>query len=335
MIPMPELSVILPTYNRLGQLKQVLAALEQQTCPLEQFEVVVVSDGSSDGTNDYLKYLQTPLNLRHLFQENQGVAAARNNAVAAAQGRMLVFIDDDVVPVPTLIEQHLASHREAGNENVIVLGPLLTPSDFDMAPWVRWEQKMLEKQYDNLVAGRWQATARQFYTGNTSLLRRHVLEAGGFDPTFRRAEDVELAYRLQDAGLRFVFNIHAVGHHYAQRSFESWLKIPYDYGRNDVIMTRRKGQAWLLPTVFTEYRGRNLLIRVLTQACLGYPRLQRSAFAFLKQVALLGDALHIEALPRFAYSGIFNVHYYQGVADELGGANQFWQALGQSNRGNK
>ena len=59
---------------------------------------------------------------------------------------------------------------------------------------------MLAKQYEAMDRGVYGATARQFYTGNASVARRHVIAAGGFDTSFRRAEDVELAYRLADRG---------------------------------------------------------------------------------------------------------------------------------------
>lgn len=324
---MLELSVVLPTYNRRTQLARVIEALGKQTLPADRFEVVVVSDGSADGTNEYLTTIVTPFELVPVLQENQGVAAARNNGVARARADLILFIDDDVVPVPELMEEHL---KELGRDDeVVVLGPMLPPPDVKLSPWVMWEERMLEKQYRDMIEGRWAPTARQFYTGNTSLARRHILAAGGFDPNFRRAEDVELAYRLKDMGLHFVFNPQAVGYHYAERSFESWAKIPYAYGRYDVIMTHQKGQDWLLPTVLREFHGRNPLIRGLTRLCLHRPRLSQMAVGALKQVALLGDRARIELIPRYAYSGIFNLRHYQGIADELGGADQFWEEVAQ------
>jgi GT2 family glycosyltransferase len=319
------ISIILPTYNRIDRLKRVLAALEAQTYARSDFEVVVVSDGSRDGTDDYLRTLQTPLRLTPVFQNNQGVAVARNTGLARAGGEIALFIDDDVVPAPDLIAEHLRLHGEH-DAAIVVLGPMLTPPDFKMQPWARWEQAMLNKQYRDILAGRWEPVARQFYTGNTSLLRRHVLDAGGFDPAFRRAEDVELAYRLAQRGLRFVFNPRAVGYHYAERSFASWLAIPYAYGRNDVIFTRDKEQDWLLPTIMYEFWGRHALIRGLTRACLDRPRISQAAIAVLRTAALAGDRLGVEAVSRYGFSGIFNLRHYQGIADELGGAKAFWTA---------
>ena len=69
---------------------------------------------------------------------------------------------------------------------------------------------------------------RQFYTGNASVPRELVVKAGGFDTAFRRAEDIELSYRLDQLGATFVFDETAMAHHLAERSFESWLAAAAD-----------------------------------------------------------------------------------------------------------
>lgn len=115
----------------------------------------------------------------------------------------MLFLDDDVVPAPDLINEHLRWHAE--HPNRVVLGTMITPPDVRLLPWVAWEQAMLEKQYRAMTSGIWPATARQFYTGNTSLSRQLILDVGGFDERFRRAEDIELAYRLAKLGVEFVF----------------------------------------------------------------------------------------------------------------------------------
>ncbi|MCK5924044.1 MAG: glycosyltransferase family 2 protein, partial [Methylococcales bacterium] len=171
----------------------------------------------------YLEGIETCLELTAVSQPNAGAAAARNRGVSEAQGEIILFIDDDVVPTPTLIEDHLRHHETASD--IVVIGPMLTPPHHSLLPWVAWEQAMLEKQYNAMQAGEWEPTPRQFYTGNSSIARQHLDAAGGFDTEFRRAEDVELAYRLADMGLRFIFDSQAVGYHYAERSFDSWMGI--------------------------------------------------------------------------------------------------------------
>ncbi|MES3035110.1 MAG: glycosyltransferase family 2 protein [Gemmatimonadota bacterium] len=314
----PLMTVILPTYNRVDRLRRVIAALEQQAFPVTAFDVVVVSDGSSDGTAAYMATLQSPLALQFVEQSNQGAAAARNTGLQHATGTIVLFLDDDVVPSPTLLREHVDAHQQ---DDLVVLGPMLSPPGFRMQPWVAWEQRMLVKQYDDMQQGRWTPTARQFYTGNSSVQRRWLLEAGGFDAGFRRAEDVELGYRLAARGLRFVFNANAIGWHFAERSFTAWLDTPYQYGRNDVIFTRDKAQHWLLPTLRVEFSARHALIQLLVRACLDRPIIAAPVVLLLRQAA------HVAPLSSLAYSSLFNLRHYQGIADELGGRDAFF-ALG-------
>jgi glycosyltransferase involved in cell wall biosynthesis len=317
-----KVSVVIPTYNRISRLKKVLKAFEDQIFDKNAFEVIVVSDGSTDGTHETISELKTTYHLNLLIQINQGPAAARNLGLAKALGEYILFVDDDVMPTPELIVEHMRVHDEQG-KNIVVLGPMLTPQEFNMSPWVRWEQAMLVKQYQSMQNGHWQPTARQFYTGNTSLQRSHLLESGGFDPKFRRAEDVELAYRLKNRGLQFVFNSKAIGYHYAERSFPSWIETPYIYGKNDVIFARDKQQIWLLQAVFEEFRTRNLLIRFLVLICLDRIPLSNFIIRILQILAQQSDQLGLEKIVQMTHSAIFNLRYYQGISDELNGRNNF------------
>ncbi|MCE7981230.1 MAG: glycosyltransferase [Caldilinea sp. CFX5] len=325
---MVGISIVLPTYNRLAQLQRVLAGLSAQSYPLTAFEVVIVADGATDGTNDFLQSYSGPLQVRSFVQPNGGAAAARNRGLQMAQGELIIFLDDDVTPEPQLVAEHVATHQQQQGD-VVVLGPMLTPPDVTLKPWVRWEQAMLYKQYADIAAGRWAPTARQFYTGNASVAHRHLLAVGGFDTTFRRAEDVELAYRLADRGLTFLFNDQAIGYHYADRSFASWLQTPYAYGRNDVIFTRDRGQQWLLPTVMQEFQQRHRFIKALTQLCLSRKKLSGAMVQGLRQAAAGSDALGKTTMANRCYSGIFNLLYYQGIADELSGRQAFFALVQQ------
>lgn len=314
--PRTYFSVVVPTYNRLGRLRHLITALEQQAYPSDAYEVIVISDGSTDGTDAYLEAFRSTMRLRWFPQANRGPAAARNAGIQKADGEFIVFIDDDVVPEPQLLGEHARSHHEAG-QDVVVLGPLLTPEGFEMAPWVRWEQEMLMKGYRALLRGDWPASARQFYTGNASLRRTHILAAGGFDEGLRRAEDVELAYRLANNGLDFVFNIQAAGMHFAERSFRAWLDAAYTYGRNDVIFARDRNQKWLLSAVHQEFRDRHFFIRSLVRVCRGRSGLTWIATSALKLAADAATLLRASELERFAYSGLFNLQYYTGLFNEL------------------
>ena len=96
----PRVSVVIPTYNRVRRLEWVLRALAEQTVDPLDFEVVVVSDGSTDGSESVVLGLTMPYKLTVVSQPNSGPAVARNTGVSRAAGELIVFLDDDVVPSP-------------------------------------------------------------------------------------------------------------------------------------------------------------------------------------------------------------------------------------------
>jgi len=317
----PLVSIVVPTYNRVDRLGRVLRALADQTVPVRDIEVIVVSDGSTDGTNEYLTGGDLPVPVVAVLQDNGGPAAARNGGLRRATAELVLFIDDDVIPTPTLVAEHLAAQRE--HPGTVVIGPMLTPHDHPMQVWVRWEQQMLYKQYDALAAGRYAATARQFYTGNVSLPRALLERYGGFDESFRRAEDIELAYRLADDGVEFHFEPRAEAHHYAERSFASWCDIAYQYGRNDIVFARYPGRERLgrfLAWTFSQHR---LPVRLITWATVSSRLFGRIVVGSMKGIVRLGELLRVHALSRAALSIIHSVLYHEGMADELGGAARF------------
>ncbi len=261
MTPTPVLSVVLPTYNRRERLHKVLQSLADQDLD-EAFEVVVVSDGSSDGTDDDLRSGATPIPVLARFQDNQGPASARNLGVEMARGDIVLFIDDDVVADRALLRRHLDAHRRLGDKTVVI-GPMLNAPDFPYSAWVAWEQVKLAEQYQAMNAGQYTATSRQFYTGNASVRREHVMKAGGFDTRFRRGEDIELAFRLEDQGLAFEFVPEAIGLHHAERSFDSWVAAARAYGRHDVVFTRELGEGSSTWGVGEKYRRQNIAVETV------------------------------------------------------------------------
>jgi len=312
----PTVSVVVPTYNRRDRLERVLRSLAAQDID-EPFEVVVASDGSTDGTDEFLNGGETPLRVTALNQPNQGPAAARNLGVEHARGDLVVFIDDDVVADAGLLSAHCKAHERLG-ERVVVVGPMLDPPDHTMSPWVAWEQEMLAKQYLAMDRGDYTATARQFYTGNASLRIDHLRSVGGFDPSFRRAEDVELAFRLDDLGLTFHYEPEAIGLHYAERSYDAWRRTAYDYGRNDVVFARDLGRTWLFEFIRDSYRWRNPIVRRLIMFGVGSDRSAQRIIGRCER--LLGDpaAPAVGRTQRYALSVIYGIEYHRGIADELG-----------------
>jgi glycosyltransferase involved in cell wall biosynthesis len=121
-----KLSVIIPTFNRLRTMKTILKALENQTLPLEEFEVITIDDGSTDGTLELLKDYRGPLNLRvdstGLPVEEYGCPKALNQGIRLARGTYLLFMDSDMVPRHNALEKLMKAHEkwESQGEKVAI-----------------------------------------------------------------------------------------------------------------------------------------------------------------------------------------------------------------------
>ncbi len=314
-------SIIIPTYNRRDSLRRTLDGLSRQDfADLDRCEVLVISDGSTDGTHEMLEEYAARDNgyqLRIFHQKNQGPSRARNRGILEARGEVVVFIDDDVVPVPEFLETHLKHHR--ANANVAVIGPLSPdPENRPHEPvWIAWEHAMLEKQYTCFRTGEWLgAGPNHFYSGNASVRREHLLAVNGFDESFTRQEDVEMAYRLESQrGVRFVFEAAAIGRHRPLRTLESWLKVPYAYGRLDVVRAQRGDTSWY--TVEHGYSQRNRITRVLMWLALTAPPLAPALRGVLIAAAKSLYRLRRDAPAYGLLSAVFNMRYMEGVQDEI------------------
>ncbi|MCU0305410.1 MAG: glycosyltransferase [Thermoanaerobaculales bacterium] len=215
----PLVSVVIPTYNRAAALGRVLGAFEAQRPADLPFEVVVVDDGSSDGTAETLAaWRGRRFALRRARQDNAGPAAARNRAIAIASGELVLFGGDDIEPHPDLIAEHLAEHRRRADPRLAVLGLTRWPDGVEPTSTMRRIDGPGGEQfsYAAFTDGA-EYDFRHFYTSNVSL-RRDLLarEPGGFSTAFPAAafEDAELAYRLSRRGLRIVYRAAALAWHH-------------------------------------------------------------------------------------------------------------------------
>ncbi|HZX95199.1 MAG TPA: glycosyltransferase [Myxococcales bacterium] len=310
-----EITVVIPTYNRRARLALVLDALSRQSIAPGRFEAVVVDDGSQDGTLAWLGQQSFPFAFRAVSQANAGPAAARNRGLREARGELLLFLDDDVVPGPALIEEHLRSHRQ--ETGIAVIGPLLSLPRYRQ-PWVAWEQDKLEKQYAAMLRGDWKPSFRQFWTGNASVARGLVVEAGGFDTSLTRAEDIELAARLALRGLRFRFNPAASGVHHAERSLESWSRMHRSYGQVEVSIHGRLGHENALDTLADNWSHLHPATKSLVKACIGRPRLTAAAERTLTAGIRGAAAAGLERAARAGCSLLANVLYWSGAGQALG-----------------
>lgn len=323
------LSVVVPTYNRRHSLQTTLNGLARQRFSSAEFEVVVVSDGSTDDTDVMLAEMakQVPFQLRAVTQENAGPSRARNRGIQEAIGQVIVFLDDDVEPGPDFLAVH-ASHHKPG-VNVAVIGPMVPdPVLRRREPcWIAWEHQMLEKQYRAWRTGEWTGVGpNHFYSGNSSVERHALLTVGGFDETFKRQEDVELAVRMQrECGMSFAFDAEAWGTHRPQRTFASWEKIPLSYGALDVERAERGHLEW--QSLRKSFQGRNPATRASFRLCYAVPSLDIPLRKTLLSLAQTAWSLNQERAAINALSVLYNVLYLQAASKRLGTAKRVQEVL--------
>jgi len=220
---MSELSVVIPTYNRCQILDKAISAYLRQTAGQSIAEMIVVDDGSTDVTKEVVtKWSQTSsIPIRYFRQENKGPAAARNVGIGQARGDLILFTDDDILPAPNLVSEHLNFHRRSPEFTTAVLGRVNWADEVQPTPFMNWYGSDFLFAYGSFI-GRTELDYPDFYSCNVSLKTAFLRRHGFFDEEFKSAayEDIELGYRLKKAGMRLVYNPQALGHHHQFISFE-------------------------------------------------------------------------------------------------------------------
>lgn len=214
----PSASVVVPTFNRLDELQRVIRSVSMQVSGLPSpCEVVVVDDGSSDGTGRWLDRYAADDGLAVIHQENAGPAKARNRGVEASTGEIILFLGDDTVPQPGWLRAHLEAHRlEDPGRSMAVLGYTSFPPGDD-SPFLRWINEYGAQFGYSLIEDPTDVPFNFFYTSNISLPRRVFEGLGGFREDFPAAawEDIEFAYRAVESGMsiKYLPKARTIHHH--------------------------------------------------------------------------------------------------------------------------
>ncbi len=208
---MLDVSIVIPTYNRLDTLQHVVPTLLAQDVAHDLYELLICDSNSTDGTAEYLASVAAEHpNVRHLPGPYSGRAAARNAGIEAARGEVVLFNDSDILASPDLLSQHLRRHRE--RRGIAVVGWEVQVKD--LADYERKRDRPQERGHLH-PHSRKHLSWLYFLTGNASVRREDVLRVGGFDEKFTGYghEDLELGYRLQKAGIAIVYEPAAVNYH--------------------------------------------------------------------------------------------------------------------------
>ena len=238
--PRPLIAAVISTLNRAPLLQGMLESLTQQTLPPQEYEVVVVDDGSTDETRGIAQAFAARLPIKYVYQRNAGLASARNHGLYLSTAPLLLFLDDDDVAEPDLLEQHVATHRRYDGDHYAVLGyTRLDPAIAD-DPLMHFvtEVGCFLFSYPNFKDGDvldWE----HFWGGRSSCKRAFLLEHGVFNPVFRfGCEDVELAYRLSRHRFRVVYNAKAVTTMVRGSDFEAFCGRLVRQGRSNFVFSR-------------------------------------------------------------------------------------------------
>ena len=242
-------SCIIPVYNRPGELKDLLSSLLSQT--YNQFEVLVVEDGSSLRCDEVVTSFSQDLSIRYFYQENTGQGFARNFGMQQAKGDFFVILDSDVLLPPTYFE---ALEKAIATRSLDAFGgPDAAASDFsplqkamDFAMTSFWTTGGIRGKLKNQAAYQ----ARGF---NMGVSRAVFARLGGFvDPN--RGEDIEWSLRIKKAGFRLELVSEAFVYHKRKNTLWSFAKQGFSFGRNRVNVSRFHPEAiklvHALPSLF-------------------------------------------------------------------------------------
>jgi peptidoglycan/xylan/chitin deacetylase (PgdA/CDA1 family) len=288
---MMKISVVITTYNRRLQLEQCLRSLEAQSLPASEFETIVVADGCTDGSNDFLTTYRPPYILRWLSQANLGQPAAQNAGVALAAGEIVLFLDDDCICDEKLLEAHCKAHARA--ERIVAIGAVLlhSKSPKGILHDVKKKQREIELRQ---LATEAPDPRNLMLCANTSIVRSAVLHLP-FDTTYTRLHDVEAGIRLWAAGYKPFSVPEAIVYERFSKNVTEVLRDCWNQGKFEVILTRNHPAVKPISCIARAATS-NPIKRTIVKGLVKHPTLGETV---LCPVYWLGDRLRF--FPPFAW----------------------------------
>jgi GT2 family glycosyltransferase len=219
----PQLSVVISTLGNYPVLRRVLDGYDRQDAPRGAFEVLVVADRAEPelaAVEQTIGGRSYPVRL--LTGRIPGLSANRNTGWAAARAPVVLFTDNDTIPVRRLVSQHLRSHRRHPAEEVAVAGLVRWAKGLKVTPFMKWLDNGVQFDFRGIRGEN--ASWAQLYGANSSIKRSFLERVGGYDEERLPYlyEDLDWAYRAREHGLRVVFNRRAAVDHWRPMTVEVW-----------------------------------------------------------------------------------------------------------------
>ena len=223
---MPRITAVIPTLGRPDTLARVLDRLGRQSAPPDALAVNVVADAAEDEVGRIREAAARRPYVTNVLQATRpGASAARNAGWRAAATPLVLFVDDDVLPEPDLVAEHLAWHDRHPEPAVGVLGRVRWADELRVTPFMRWLEGGIQFDYDRIPPGT-DAGWGRFYTANASVKRELVERVGGFDEEALPFgnEDLDLALRMRPHGFRLLYNPRASAEHLHRMDLDMWRR---------------------------------------------------------------------------------------------------------------
>ena len=297
-----KFSVVIPTFQRSALLRETLDSLHRQTD--KDFEVVVVCDGDDAATRTLAQDYRANYPLKWIFQgANKGQASARNEGACAAQGELLVFLDDDTTPTDEWLASHRRHHQEHGQERfVMVYGKIVEtynrPARTPTESFLRTQRDHYLTESDCCYRGMTMDLGHFVCFGlNGSISRTVFLGANGFDPNLRSMnEDMELGYRLYHRGISFVYEPEATVFHRSTKDLREGFRTQIRLmGESDAYRARDCGQRNSQTVRLTAIHKGNLRQRTFNRMCWKYPKLSANLARWCERAVDAAASKHLFA----------------------------------------
>jgi GT2 family glycosyltransferase len=283
--------------------------------PEDQFEVLVVIDGSEDGTREMVDSFAAPFALRGLWQSNRGRAAACNTGIRAARGELIVLLDDDMEPTPGFLAAHMRAHQVSNDRGVVGAVPVeinAASSPIQRFIGSKFNQHLIKlEQHGRIVA------LRDFYSGNFSISRDVLDQVGGFDEIFTAYgnEDLELSLRLTAVGIKLMYDPLALAYQRYTKDFLAVARDNMDKGRTSILLATKHPESMGNLKLDT-YRHGSLKWRFLRSALLIASRGYKSTPNLVILVIHWLEARKVARLDLF-YNLALDYFFWLGVIETL------------------
>jgi glycosyltransferase involved in cell wall biosynthesis len=234
----PFVSIIVPTYNRPKELKLCVDALLNVEYPMDKYEIIIIDDGSREDNSLMIKeYLKFNKRVVYFFQKNGGPAKARNKGISLSKGKIIIFIDDDVIVRKDLIKRHLAHYE---NNLIGGVGGQIFPKKMSWADKYYLARYIEEIFYPMIIKN--PELGIGLATANCSYRKSVLKEIKGFNEKFPLAagEDIELSKRVILSGHYLIKDPAIVAEHLRSESFNSTIRLKFKR-MSSVVVEERLG----------------------------------------------------------------------------------------------